>query len=386
MESQTSTTSLILESGLVIAITTIIFIYLYIRRNRNAEETGLLRHTLTRIQNNPILSPRDYLLWEKEGVFNPAALLIDGKIHLLYRAIGADGVSRVGYATSDDGVHFGQGDSAPIFSFLRPRNITQDMKRYDPVMYPSGGSYGGCEDPRLTRVDDMVYMTFNAFDGWDYIRIGLTMMSVEDFIAKRWHKWTKPLLISPPGQIHKNWMVFPEKVNGKFAILHSISPKIEIEYRDTLESIGSDDPYIESPVGVRTKGKEGSWESRVRGAGPPPLKTDKGWLVLYHANQDSEPHKYKLGAALLDNDDPTKVIARGVVPLLEPDEWYENDWKPGIVYACGAIIKNEDGKGDMLYVYYGGGDKHVCAAHTHLDTLLSWLISCGKESMPTITK
>lgn len=335
------------------------------------------KHTLTKIKENPVLSPRQHLMWEKEGTFNPAALIINGKVHLLYRAVGSDGVSRVGYAYSDDGIHFGQADTSPVFSFEDPRRINgkEGKFKYDPVMYPSGGSYGGVEDPRLTNIDGTVYMTFNAFDGWDFIRIALTMISEEDFLKKKWDKWSKPRLLSPPGEIHKNWMIFPNKIRGKFAVLHSISPKVEIEYVDSLSDIGITKPFIKSPVGARGDVNKEEWDTRVRGAGAPPLKTDKGWLVLYHANQRDESHKYKLGAYLLDLKNPKKVIAKAVMPILEPDEWYENDGKPGIVYVCGAVIKENKEKGDSLYVYYGGGDRYVCAAHTNLNSMLDYLIT-----------
>lgn len=323
---------------------------------------------LKRHMNNPLLSPRGYLSWEKEGVFNPAALLIGNTVHLLYRAIGADGISRIGYSKSDDGMSFVEGLEYPVFSFKQSKPLGMEKeKKFDPVMYPSGGSWGGAEDPRATYIDGKIYMTFNAFDGWDFIRVALTMIDEKDFLAGKWN-WMPPRLISPPGQIHKNWVVFPEKINGKYAILHSISPNVEIEYRDNLETIGTYDPFIKSPVGVRTDGRKGFWDSRVRGAGPPPVKTEDGWLVFYHANDTAEPHKYKLGVKLLDLNDPSKILARSKSPILEPDMWYENDWKPGIVYACGAIIKD-----DLLHIYYGGGDKHVCSAHTKVAELLSWL-------------
>ena len=360
-----------------LSIALLILYLVNVRKKSSRELRDIIKQLLlTRVTHNPILSPRDSLSWEKEGVFNPAAIEIDGQVHMLYRAIGSDGVSRVGYAVSDDGLHFSDGDTAPIFSFEKvpSRAGSRRLEAYDPVMYPSGGSYGGCEDPRVTHIGDTVYMTFNAFDGWDFIRIGLVMMSEEDFINKRWNKWTKTKLISPPGEIHKNWMLFPEKVNGKYAILHSISPKIEIEYRASLDDIGTYTPFIKSPVGVRTKGSRDRWDARIRGAGPPPLKTSRGWLVLYHANEHHESHKYKLGAYLLDLYNPTKIIATSVLPVLEPDQWYENDGKPGIVYACGAIIKKGDADKDTLYVYYGGGDKYVCVAHTELDKLIDYMI------------
>ncbi len=362
--------------GVIILILVVIFWIFYREFKKRRDEESRVPFKLTRSGDNPVLSPREHLLWEQMGVFNPAALLLDGSIHLLYRAVGGDGVSRIGYAMSSDGLNFSSGDTYPIFSFEKPRLLYRGIQKYDPVMYPSGGSCGGCEDPRLTALDGVIYMTFNAFDGWDFIRIGLSMIDEKDFLNKRWSAWSKPILLSPPGEIQKNWMLFPEKIDGKFAILHSISPEIEIEYRDSISSTGVTEPFIESSTGARSGGRKDEWDNRIRSAGPPPVKTEKGWLVLYHANQDTEPHKYKLGAKLLDLNNPKKVIAQSILPMLEPDEWYENDSKPGIVYACGAITKEHDGK-ETLFVYYGGGDKYVCAAHTPLHDLLNWIINYG---------
>lgn len=359
-------------------IITIVLYYFYKVKENNSYRS-YEEDILTRNINNPVISPRQNLQWEKEGTFNPAVVEINNKVHLLYRAVGSDGVSRIGYASSEDGLNFGQGDIHPIFSFERSKALNNnEVRKYDPVMYPSGGSSGGCEDPRITKIGDTLYMTFSAFGDWDFIRVGLSMINEKDFIKKKWSSWSKPILISPPNEIHKNWVIFPEKINGKFAILHSVSPKIEIEFRENLNTIGSQDPYIKSPAGIRLDGDRKSWDKRIRGAGPPPLKTEKGWLVLYHANDSNEPYKYKLGAQLLDLYNPTKVIAKASLPILEPTEWYENDGKPGVVYVCGAIIKENSKEGDSLYVYYGGGDKYVCVAHTHLDTLLTWLINNGE--------
>lgn len=377
MHEAISLSTLIYEIiGVVLLVCGVTFLIFYRDFIKEGKDSLLTSFKLTRSKENPVLSPREHLLWEQMGVFNPAAILLNGDIHLLYRAVGGDGISRIGYATSKDGLNFSPGETFPIFSFKKPKFLGQDVQKYDPVMYPSGGSYGGCEDPRITILDGVVYMIFNAFDGWDFIRIGLSMIDEKDFLNKRWSAWSKPILLSPPGEIQKNWMLFPEKIDGKFAILHSISPDIEIEYRDSVSSIGVNEPFIESTKGARFGGRENEWDNRIRSAGPPPVKTDKGWLVLYHANQDTEPHKYKLGAKLLDLNNPKKVIAQSILPMLEPDEWYENDSKPGIVYACGALIKEHDGE-ENLFVYYGGGDKYVCAAHAPLNDLLNWLINYG---------
>jgi predicted GH43/DUF377 family glycosyl hydrolase len=212
-------------------------------------------------------------------------------------------------------------------------------------------------------------MMYVAFEGWNSVRIALTSISVEDFNAGKWY-WRQPSLISAPGQVSKNWVLFPEKIKGKYAILHSISPEVLVDYVDDLDTLGQPEgiPYISSssPKG----GRAGYWDNIVRGAGPPPVKTDLGWLLLYHGMDKRDPGKYKLGAMILDMEDPTRVLYRAVEPILSPDMPYENDGKPGVVYASGAVIKN-----GLLHVYYGGGDRVVCVATAPLQELLEYVKS-----------
>jgi predicted GH43/DUF377 family glycosyl hydrolase len=354
---------------IIFIVSVIIFLYTQYRAGDGWGGKGLLDSfvTLNKHHKNPLLSPKPYLDWQAGGTFNPAAFTDDnGRVHVVYRAVGSDGVSRLGYASSSDQLHFDDHEVYPVFS-MSYDHLSITPKRYDPILYPSGGSFGGCEDPRMVRIDERIYVTFSAFDNWGSIRVGLISIHEYDFFNKRWN-WTDPLLISPPGQVHKNWVLFPEKIHGKFAIIHSIVPEVLVEYVDTLNA---NTKPIESPRPAGPQpGKKGSWDDRIRGAGPPPIKTEKGWLLLYHAMEKGEHHKYKIGAMLLDLRDPSKVIARARQPIMEPDMWYEDDWKPGIVYACGATVKD-----DTLYVYYGGGDKHICVAHTSLSGLLSSMIN-----------
>ena len=187
------------------------------------------------------------------------------------------------------------------------------------------------------------------------------------------------MLISPPGEIHKNWVLFPEKINGKYAILHSLSPEILIDYFDSLDDVNRD-AYIKSHYARIPKKR--SWEDYIRGAGPPPLKTSYGWLLLYHAMEKAEPHRYKLGAMILDAGDPTKILHRSPEPILEPDGMYENEGhKSGIIYSCGAVVI--DG---TLYVYYGGADTVVCVATAKLDTFLKALAAGKKPKLKKIQK
>lgn len=339
------------------------------------QDVGSITHKLhpplphfKRHHTNPIMEPFPHHVWESEAVFNPAALVTGGKVHLLYRAVGADGVSRIGHTSSEDGFHFKRHTKHPVFVMNNPRRYTvaREVQRFDPTLYASGGSWGGSEDPRMVAIDGRIYVTFNAFDGWDFIRITSISIDEQDFLARRW-KWSDPIIISEPNRINKNWVLFPEKIKGKFAILHSIYPDISVDYVDHLDDLAKGKKVIKSKFAPRVPRK--SWDSHVRGAGPPPIRTDKGWLVLYHAIDQTDPDRYKLGAMLLDLKEPTRIIARSRGPLLAPDMWYENDWKPGIVYACGAVVKDE-----TLFIYYGGGDKYICLATAPLQPFVDDLI------------
>jgi predicted GH43/DUF377 family glycosyl hydrolase len=337
-------------------------------------------HQLERHEHNPIIEPREGNYWEMKATFNPGAVYADHRVHLLYRAIGGDDVSVLGYASSDDGVSFNERLNDPAYIPLSTKTTVpeEEQRPLSPAYFSGGGWNGGCEDPQLTLIGDRVYLTYTAFDGWGSIRIALSSIALEDFLNKKW-KWKKPAMISPPFAIHKSWSIFPEKINGKFAILHGITPNIMVEYRDSLDF--EDGEYIDSkrPPNDQVKMRGGVWDSWVRGAGPPPFKTKDGWLLLYHAMDLNDPNRYKLGAMLLDLDDPTKVLYRSRTPILEPDFDYENQgFKAGVVYSCGAVIN--DGE---LYVYYGGADSVTCVAMAKLDTFLDELKIYGAPKLKT---
>ena len=331
---------------------------------------------LQRFEENPILTPQGHVAWESQYVFNPAAVHDGGKVHLVYRAIGNDGVSVFGYAVSNNGLQVDARSSEPMFA-TRSSSGCDDKEWGSPYAFSSGGSWTGCEDPRLTLLEGRVYMMYTAFDGWGSVRIALASIDKDDFASQRWSAWSKPVLLSPPGEMHKNWVLFPEKIHGHYAILHGITPKVLVEYVDSLDFDGSSFIQSKRPPNDQVQLRKGVWDNRVRGVGPPPIKTKEGWLVFYHAIDERESSRYKLGAMLLDLDDPTKVLYRAFAPVLEPDEWYENSgWKAGIVYSCGAIVK--DGQ---LFVYYGGADTVVCVATADLAEFLKALKAGGNPKI-----
>lgn len=331
------------------------------------------RLLLGKSRGNPILTPGSYP-WTAEAVLNPAAVMIDGRTHLLYRAIGSDGVSRLGYASGKDGVSFDDLPPYPAYVARDERPFSRLVRRYAPVLYPSGGSWGGCEDPRMVAIDGRIYVTYNAFDGWDFIRVALISIAQDDFLAKRWWRWQGPAFLSPEGERHKNWVLFPEKIGGKFAILHNLhgddQNRVRVEYVDHLDTFRAKRGFFASPDPSAMPSQKIVWHERMRAAGAPPIKTDRGWLLFYHATTAEEGHRYQLGALLLSLDDPSRVLARAAFPVLSPDEHYENEGKAGVVYACGAVVR--DG---LVFVYYGGGDKVACVAATPLAPFLEGLLS-----------
>jgi predicted GH43/DUF377 family glycosyl hydrolase len=316
---------------------------------------------LKRHKNNPILKPIPENSWESKLVFNPSAVYEDDKVHLVYRAVGDDDVSVIGYANSKDGVNIDHRHQQPIYIPNKKFETNPQAPKVS-YNYTSPWGCGGCEDPKLTKIEDRIYMTYTAWNGSDPPGVALTSIKVDDLVNQNWN-WEDPVKLSPPGEIHKNWALFPEKINGKYAILHSLTPKILVDYFDDLDFDG--ETFINSHY--EPTGRQNHWDNWMRGAGPAPLKTEAGWLVLYHAMDNRDPGRYKLGAMVLDHDDPSQIKYRSNHPLLEQDKRYENEgFKSGVVYSCGAVIKDK-----KLHVYYGGADTVSCVAHIQLDTLLN---------------
>ncbi|MEI6650725.1 MAG: hypothetical protein WCL23_04830 [Candidatus Moraniibacteriota bacterium] len=331
-------------------------------------------HRLARHVMNPILCPRQEKSWEAFSAFNAAAIVLGKRIHLLYRAQGHDGISVLGHASTEDGIHIASRSADPVFVPSNPFDIRKKGTPKFTFPYVSGGGWGGCEDPRLTRLRDRVFMTYVAFNGSCPPGVALTSIATKDF-GKNWN-WSVPRLISRPNQIQKNWVIFPEKIRGKFAVMHNISPSISIEYLDSL-----DDPnLIIDSTPPRPKPEDADrWDNIVRGVGAPPIRTDEGWLVLYHAMDSRDPDRYKVGAMLLDLTHPETVLARSPDPILEPEADYENrGHKQGVVYVCGAVVR--DG---TLFVYYGASDRTLAVATADIRRFVS---AIRKAKPPKLTK
>ncbi|OGG57445.1 hypothetical protein A2853_03720 [Candidatus Kaiserbacteria bacterium RIFCSPHIGHO2_01_FULL_55_17] len=304
-----------------------------------------------RVRGNPLLTPIPEHPWESKAVFNPAAIDIDGTVHLLYRAQGDNGVSTMGYASSTNGTKMTYRHPTPAYV---PREEFELPK----------GAGSGCEDPRLTRIDDTIYLTYTAFDGMNPWRAALSSISVKDFVARRFDRWAKPQLVTPDPVQDKDACLLPEKIAGKYMLIHRIDPQLCADFLDSLDFRISRVSRCIEIMGPRPA----MWDSRKIGIAGPPIKTPEGWLLIYHGV--SKTGTYRLGAALLDLRNPSLVISRSVDTILEPLEPYEMVGQVArVVFSCGAVVR-----GDSLLIYYGGADTVIAATKVSLKKLLGILL------------
>ncbi len=310
------------------------------------KETGFMR-----VPEGPVLSPQKEKSWEARAVFNPAAIDVDGTVSILFRAMSQDNTSVIGYAESKDGKKLTYVSDEPVYI---PR------ESFERKGVPNGNS--GCEDPRLTRIGNTIYMYYTAFNGITPPSVAMASISVSDFKNKKWN-WKKPVLVTKDGVDDKDGCLHPEKVNGQYFLFHRTNNTIVGDFGKTPEFKERGD-FKNIPI---IYPREGMWDSVKVGISVPPIKTKKGWLLLYHGV--SHRSRYRVGAALLDLKDPTKVISRSTDPLFEPREAYEIEGEVGyVVFPCGAVVKD-----DKIIMYYGGADKVVDVAEVSLQKLLDIL-------------
>lgn len=305
-----------------------------------------------RAKENPIIVPIKKHSWEAKATFNPGAIYLKRKVHLLYRAMSEDNTSVLGYAQSKDGIHIDYRSPEPVYF---PR------KSFEKKLLPQQNS--GCEDPRLTKIGEKIYMCYTAFDGKNPPRVALTWIKEKDFLTQKWN-WAEPVLLSPPGIDDKNACIFPEKVKGKYMIIHRSGDDIDLSLSSSLDFHGKH--WLEEYCWITPR--EGRWDNKKIGAAAPPIKTKKGWILFYHG-VSKEDGFYRVGACLLDLKDPTQVIARTDNPLLEPEAPYEKEGEvSNVVFPCGALLLGRE-----VFLYYGGGDRVVAVATISLKKLLSAL-------------
>jgi len=311
------------------------------------------RFHLQKYHHNPILTPREKYKWESKAVFNPAAVFLNNRVHLIYRALSANNTSVLGCASSTDGLHFKERLNQPIYV---PKLSFEKKKK------PNANS--GCEDPRITILNNRLYMCYTAYDGIGLPKVAFTSILIDDFLQRRWN-WRPPLIISEANVDDKNACLLSEKVNNKYVFFHRARGKgISICFEDDLDF--SSHQWLTTEICIPQTSSP--WEGKKIGLGPPPIKTKQGWLVLYHAVSQID-NQYRVGVMLLGLNDVSKIIARSKYPVLEPEKPFEKiGIVDNVVFPCGAVLID-----DTVYVYYGGADKVICVATMKLQKILSYL-------------
>ena len=294
---------------------------------------------LRRVGDGPILCPRPDIPWEKDAVLNAAATYAEGGVHLHYRAVAhaPDDPNRssIGYAFSAAGVHFERME-APV---LAPGTVPEESQ--------------GVEDPRVTRLDGTYVMLYTAYDG---ARTQIAMATSDDLV--HWERHGIVLSSERFGN-NKDAMLFPERFGGRACMMHRPDPDIYLAFSEDLHH-WTDHVRLMSP--------RFAWERQKIGGGAPPIRTEAGWLVVYHGvDEDLE---YRLGVALLDLDDPTRVIARQAEPILEPaTAWERAGDVNDVVFTCGALLRDRE-----LWVYYGAADTVIGLATGCVDDFLREIV------------
>ena len=303
---------------------------------------------LQRVSSQPILLPDPTSDWETYNVFNPAVVYHNGLWQMWYRAQGLDWISRLGYAVSADGVQWNR------------------LRR--PVLEPQGGADSrGVEDPRVIWLNGRFLMTYTAY-GREHSGIpthaggGILPMIAASENGVTWER-IGPIV---RGEDNKDHVLFPRKVNGRYAALHRRWPDVWLAYSDDLITW----PEAEMrPIYGPRRDDPDAWDSKSVGSNGVPIETEQGWLLLNHGY--NEDHVYKFGVVLLDLHDPTQVLARPKTAVFWPEElWELRGDVPNVVFSCANPVVES-----VVYVYYGGSDHAIGLATCTLDDLLSFALT-----------
>jgi len=337
---------------------------------------------MVKIKKHGIVLEATNLEFESQAVLNPACIRVGNNVHMLYRAVRRGNYSSIGYCKLNG-----------------PLEITERAKK--PFLFPEFDyEKHGVEDPRIVFIDGIYYLTYMAYNGKRVVAALATSKNLKTFekkgpisylisyadaiklyeksdVMKKYFCFNK--YDKAKGQSEKDtfiWgkdtILFPKKINGKFAMLHRVIPGIQVIYFNDFKELTFDfwKEHLKHLSDYIILDPKFWFESRFIGAGCPPIETDKGWLLIYHAIEDSSKGRiYRAAAALLDKNDPTKVIGRLKEPLFSPEEkWELKGDVNNVVFPTGAVVFDE-----TLYVYYGAADKRIAVASLNLNELLEEL-------------
>ena len=312
-------------------------------------DTNLKNELFVRYKKNPILSVDDWP-YKANSVFNAAAAEVNGKTLLLARVEDYRGMSHLTTAISDDGINDWKIDSKPTFK-PEPKEFPEEI--------------WGVEDPRITWIEEMNRwaVCYTAYsEGGPLVSLALTT----DF---KTFERIGPIM--PPED--KDAALFPIKFGNRWAMLHRPVPKspllgahIWLSFSPDLKHWGEYHEIIPA--------RSGSWwDANKIGLCAPPMETKEGWLILYHGVRTTASGSiYRLGLALLDLEEPTKMIKRTDEWIFGPKAHYEREGDvDDVVFPCGWIKKE-----DKVFMYYGAADSRICLATAGFNELIDFILNC----------
>lgn len=322
-----------------------------------------------------ILKPRG-VEFESEGVSNPGCIEKDGIIHMFYRASDKNDISSIGYCQ------------------LAENKVIKRLGK--PILFPEYKyEKGGVEDPRIVLFEGAYYLFYTAYDGKSarvayakssdlqkFTKMGLispdiTYDEAEDIFRESgvrerytlFEMYYKEKIADDVLFWEKDASIFPKRINGKIAFLHRVLPGIQVMYLDDFSDINKEfwKNYLKNLGKYVVLDPFYYFESRNIGGGAPPIEMEEGWLLIYHAIEDTPLGKiYHAAAALLDKNNPQKVIGRLKQPLFSPKKfWEKRGFVNNVVFPTGAVVR-----GDSLYIYYGAADSVIGAKSVKIHSLL----------------
>lgn len=319
---------------------------------------------LERLFQTPILEKQPSHDWEASSCFNAGIIKDKDLIHMFYRAtdkscngsVCSDYMNYIGHAVSRDGIHFKRDDDY----ILGPDEDKQWAR--------------GCEDPRVMKVEDRFYMLYTGY-GARYPGDFKICMSTSDDLVEWEHKG---ILLD---ESNKDAALFSEKIDDMYVLLHRRPPAIWMAKSKDLKHF-EDHQVLAQPIA------EHDWEDAKIGIAGPPIKTDLGYILIYHGVSNKKTSfgdkgdyaMYSLGIMLLDKDDLSKVVYRQAEPILKPElDWELDGNVPNVVFSCGQVII-----GDDLYVYYAGADEAMGVAKCPMKEILALFKEISYESTSVV--
>lgn len=309
-------------------------------------EKAQYKELFTRHPQNPILTADDWP-YPANSVFNAAATLYRGETLLLCRVEDRSGFSHLCKATSKDGVTGWK---------IAPKPTLERDPAHREELW-------GLEDPRITWLPELGKYAV-AYTGYSGCGPVVSLALTEDF-----ERFERLGMVMPPED--KDAALFPHRIGGKWYMIHR-----PIEHSSHIWVSASKDLIYwgEHTIGLNAR-VGGWWDAGKVGLSPPPMETDQGWLILYHGvRKTASGSIYRLGLALLDREDPTRVLRRSSEWVFGPKDHYEREGDvDDAVFPCGWVLEEETG---LIRMYYGAADTSICLASAHLGDLLEYVRHC----------